>query len=188
MAPCLQIFHGESRFERFWLQNGATNPRDLPCPIMKQEKAACRFCPHAALTPARNAVRRRFTDVSFWEYWGNSLNKCSQSGNFQQVCGGVSSDKLFHKTAVLQRESKQMQFGDAKLLSGTKTVPASEKLLRGFSNYIRREKMVAAYRLCWREGKESCEVAYSRKSYWRSAHHVVDGADDAGDNEEGKKI
>lgn len=48
--------------------------------------------------------------------------------------------------------------------------------------------MVAAYRLCWREGKESCEVAYSRKSYWRSAHHVVDGADDAGDNEEGKKI
>ena len=64
----------------------------------------------------------------------------------------------------------------------------SEKLLRGFSNYIRREKMVAAYRLCWREGKESCEVAYSRKSYWRSAHHVVDGADNAGDNEEGKKI
>ena len=64
----------------------------------------------------------------------------------------------------------------------------SEKLLRGFSNYIRREKMVAAYRLCWREGKESCEVAYSRKSYWRSVHHVVDGADNAGDNEEGKKI
>ena len=181
MAPCLQIFHGESRFERFWLQNGATNPRDLPCPIMKQEKAACRFCPHAALTPARNAVRRRFMDVSFWEYWGNSLNKCSQSGNFQQVCGGVSSDKLFHKTAVLQRESKQMQFGDAKLLSGTKTVPASEKLLRRFSNYIRREKMVVEYWLCWREGKESCEVAYSRKSYWRSAHHAVD-------NEEGKKI
>ena len=140
MAPCLQIFHGESRFERFWLQNGATNPRDLPCPIMKQEKAACRFCPHAALTPARNAVRRRFTDVSFWEYWGNSLNKCSQSGNFQQVCGGVSSDKLFHKTAVLQRESKQMQFGDAKLLSGTKTVPAVGKVAaRVFKLHSERE-------------------------------------------------
>lgn len=128
MAPCLQIFHGESRFERFWLQNGATNPHDLPCSIMKQEKAACHFGPHAARTPARNAVRRRFTDVSFWEFCGDFRKKCCHSGAFQWFCGGVSPDKVFHKTPVLRQEPKQMQFGDAKLLSGTKTVPAVGKV------------------------------------------------------------
>lgn len=54
--------------------------------------------------------------------------KYRQSGAFQQVCDGVSKDKVFHKTAVLRQEPKQMQFGDAKLLSGTKTVPAVGKV------------------------------------------------------------
>ena len=47
---------------------GALLTSRFPCPIVKQEKAACHFCPHAAHTPARNAARRRFTDVSFWEF------------------------------------------------------------------------------------------------------------------------
>ena len=114
--------------------------------------------------------------------------KYRQSGAFQQVCDGVSKDKMFHKTVLCDGSQNGCNSVMQNCCQERKPSRRSEKLLRGFSNYIRREKMVAAYRLCWREGKESCEVAYSRKSYWRSAHHVVDGADDAGDNEEGKKI
>ena len=85
---------------------GALLTSRFPCPIVKQEKAACHFRPHAALTPARNAVRRRFTDVSFWGFCGDFRKKCHQSSVFQRLCDGVPSDKVFHKTAVQRWKEK----------------------------------------------------------------------------------
>lgn len=41
-----------------WCAFVTKKDRGLPCPIMKQEKAACHFRLHAALTPRRNAARQ----------------------------------------------------------------------------------------------------------------------------------
>ena len=89
-----------------WCAFVTKKDRGLPCSIMKQEKAACHFCPHAALTPRRNAARRRFTDVSFWGFCGDFRKKCHQSSVFQRLCDGVPSDKVFHKTAVQRWKEK----------------------------------------------------------------------------------
>ena len=142
-------------------------------------------CPHTGPQCGPAEIHGCFIFGSFAGISGNSVVNPVFFSGFVAVYRKI---KCFTKQRHCNKSQNRCNSVMQNCCQERKPSRRSEKLLRGFSNYIRREKMVAAYRLCWREGKESCEVAYSRKSYWRSAHHVVDGADDAGDNEEGKKI
>lgn len=142
-------------------------------------------CPHTGPQCGPAEIHGCFISGVLREISGKNVVIPALFSGFVAVCRQI---KCFTKHQFCDRSQNRCNSEMQNCCQERKPSRRSEKLLRGFSNYIRREKMVAAYRLCWREGKESCEVAYSRKSYWRSAHHVVDGADDAGDNEEGKKI